>query len=247
MCARTFRDHFSAAEGYARYRPRYPRELFEFLAAIAPDCNLAWDCATGSGQAAVELTPHFDRVIATDASIGQLARAARETAVRFAAALADAAPVPSKSVDLVTVAQALHWLDRDEFYRQARRVAKPEAVVAVWTYPLLTAGDDIDPILHRFAYETVGPWWPEESRHVRNRYRDLELPFAPIEAPPISASAEWTLEHLAGYVGTWSAMHRYRAETGRDPLPKLVAELGPLWGESRTVRWDLRLLVGRVE
>lgn len=245
--SRTFRDHFSAAAGYARFRPRYPRALFEFLADVAPEHGLAWDCATGSGQAAVELAPYFDRVVATDASVGQLARAERKSPAWFVAGLAEAAPLPDSGVDLMTVAQALHWLDRGQFYRQARRVAKPGAVVAAWTYPLLSAGDDVDPILHRFAYETVGPWWPPESRHVRSRYRELELPFPPIDAPPITASAEWTLEHLAGYVGTWSAMHRCRAGTGRDPLPELMAELGSLWGESRTVRWDLRLLVGRVE
>lgn len=245
--SRTFRDHFSAAAGYARYRPRYPQELFEFLAEAAPGHGLAWDCATGSGQAAVELAPYFDRVVATDASVGQIARAERESPARFVAGLAEAPPLPDSGVDLVTVAQALHWLDRDEFYRQARRVAKSGAVVAAWTYPLLSAGDDADPILYRFAYETVGPWWPLESRHVRNRYRDLELPFQPIKVPRFTSAADWGLEHLAGYVSTWSAMHRCRAATGEDPLPELLSELNPLWGESRRVHWDLRLLVGRVE
>lgn len=245
--AETFRDHFSAAAGYALYRPRYPEELFEFLAEVAPGHGLAWDCATGSGQAAVELAPHFESVLGTDASIGQLVRADRRSTVHFGAALAEAAPTADRTVDLITVAQALHWLDRERFYREVRRAVRPRGIVAAWTYPLLVAGDDVDPMLSRFAYETVGRWWPPESRHVRNRYHDLELPFAPIEAPPISASAEWTLEHLAGYVGTWSAMHRHRAETGEDLLPVLVDELEPLWGGSRTVRWDLRLLVARVE
>lgn len=241
-----FADHFHAASGYARYRPRYPPELFAFLAEAAPRTDLCWDCATGSGQAAAGSAQHFARVVATDASLSQLGRTEGHPGIQYAAALASDAPLPSGSIDLVTVAQALHWFDLEAFYREVRRVARPLGVLAAWTYPLLSAGDDVDPILHRFAYDTVGPWWPPEGRHVRTRYRELEFPFARIDAPPFTSSAEWTLDHLAGYLDTWSAMQRYRRDTGEDPLPDLIAELTPVWGERRVVRWDLRLLVGKV-
>ena len=242
-----FRDHFASAEGYADYRPRYPRELFDFLAEIAEGHGLAWDCATGGAQAASELAHHFDRVIGTDASLGQLGRAMRTNGIRFAAALATEVPLRNASADLLTVAQALHWFDLDVFYDEARRTLKPGGVIACWTYPLLTAGEDVDPILFDFAYQTLGEWWPPEGAHVRNRYRDLPFPFPIIEAPEFVSQADWSLDHLLGYASTWSSVARYRASTGQDPLGDLASQLGPLWRGDRTVRWNLRLFLGRNE
>src|SRR5205085_2841298 len=112
-----FRDHFaSAATDYAAFRPRYPAALFAALAESAPGRHVAWDCATGSGQAAIGLAGHFEQVVATDASAAQLSAALAHPRVRYREAPADASGLPPRSVELVTVAQALHWLDRTSFY-----------------------------------------------------------------------------------------------------------------------------------
>ncbi len=59
-----FKDHFSGhAANYAKFRPNYPRQLFEYLVSIAPGRGRAWDCATGNGQAAVGLSAFFECVI----------------------------------------------------------------------------------------------------------------------------------------------------------------------------------------
>jgi hypothetical protein len=72
----TFNDHFSdAAEDYQAYRPKYPEDLFSYLNSLSPGHDLAWDCATGNGQAALGLTPYFDAIVATDASRQQIAKA----------------------------------------------------------------------------------------------------------------------------------------------------------------------------
>src|SRR5690606_4114436 len=69
----TFEDHFSQiAASYAQYRPQYPPTLYAYLAQNAPGRALAWDCATGNGQAALGLAAYFDQVIATDASAEQI-------------------------------------------------------------------------------------------------------------------------------------------------------------------------------
>jgi len=80
----TFRDHFSGHAGsYARWRPGYPRELFEWVASLGGRCRTAWDCATGNGQAAGALAASFDRVVATDASLDQVARAVEYPGVSY--------------------------------------------------------------------------------------------------------------------------------------------------------------------
>jgi ubiquinone/menaquinone biosynthesis C-methylase UbiE len=113
----TFKDHFSGhADSYEAYRPDYPEALFAYLASLVPARKFAWDCATGNGQAAVALMPWFDRVIATDASRKQLDEARDADRITYLAAPAERTPLPDASVDLVTVAQALHWFNLPAFY-----------------------------------------------------------------------------------------------------------------------------------
>ena len=247
----SFSDHYSAnAAGYASYRPRYPRQLFEWLASVAPNRRVAWDCGTGSGQAALGLAELFAHVVATDPSVAQLAHAARHPAVSYAAMPAEQSALASGSASLVTVAQALHWFERNAFYSEAQRVLVAGGVLAVWSYGLLTLHDPaLDALIRRFHGETVGPYWPPERRLVDEGYRELALPFAPVAAPAMAMNAEWTLEQLVGYLSTWSAVQRARAASGVDPLPDLVEELRAVWAADETVRlveWPLALRAARV-
>jgi methylase of polypeptide subunit release factors len=63
------------ADLYAAARPRYPSALFAFIASLADEKQRAWDCGTGSGQAAVALAEHFSEVYATDPSPQQIEKA----------------------------------------------------------------------------------------------------------------------------------------------------------------------------
>ena len=244
-----FKDHFSiAAHEYDRFRPGYPAGLIDFLAGVAPSTGLAWDCATGTGQAAVALARRFDRVIATDASSAQIEHAVAHPRVSYKVAPAEACGLDNHAADLVTVAQALHWLDLERFYAEVLRVARPGAVFAAWTYSLADADPAIDPLVAAF-YEQMGPWWPPERSHVENGYRQLRFPFEPIAAPAFEIREAWPLERLLGYFSTWSAVNRCRKETGRDPVVALGERLAAAWGdpaEPRPVRWPLHLRVGRV-
>ena len=251
--AETFRDHFSSrAAGYATFRPTYPEPLFDWLAGVAPGRSLAWDCATGTGQAARPLARRFDRVIATDASRRQIAtaRAAAPGAnLEYRVAPAEASGLEAHSVDLVTVAQALHWLDLPRFYTEVRRVGRPGAVVAAWCYTTLRIDERIDEVVSGFYDGTVGPCWPPERAHVDSGYRNLEFPFPELDPPAFSMLTEWTLADLTGYLRTWSAVIRYEAERGADPVAPLERELIRRWGDPaqrRRVTWPLRCRIGRV-
>jgi SAM-dependent methyltransferase len=244
-----FRDQFAqAAPAYATFRPRYPAALFGALAANAPARHLAWDCATGSGQAAIGLAEHFEQVVATDASAAQLAAALPHPRVRYQRATAEASGLSAGSVALVTVAQALHWLDRPAFYAEARRVLMPNGVIAAWSYGLIEIGPEVDALIGTFYDRTVGPYWPPERALVETGYRTIDFPFAELALPARHMEGELTLEQLGGYVTTWSAVLRYRAAQGRDPVPELLEQVRPHWGpaRTRTVRWPLAGRVGRV-
>ncbi len=247
-----FSDHFGAVAGhYAEFRPHYPASLFAWLAAQCDRHALAWDCGTGSGQAAQALAAHFAQVHATDASAEQIAHAEAHAGVTYAVVPAERSGLADASTDLVTVAQALHWFDLPAFYAEVRRVLKPGGVVAAWTYGVhTTEGDAIDAAVRRFYHEVVGPYWPPERRHVENGYRELPFPFTRIPAPAFAMQVSWSLAQLLGYLGSWSATARLRKATGSDPLPALGQQLRPLWGDpakTRIVRWPLSLLAGRLD
>src|SRR5262249_11566853 len=156
-----FKDHFSKhATDYAKFRPRYPQKLFDYLGSITPSRQLAWDCGTGSGQAAVGLASVFDRVIATDASEKQIANAQSHDRVEYRVAAAENSGIESETLDLVMVAQALHWFDLDRFYAEVRLVLKDKGVFAASAYNLLHITPAIDEVVSRYYYDVVGPFWP---------------------------------------------------------------------------------------
>jgi SAM-dependent methyltransferase len=244
-----FADHFSRiSTSYAAFRPRYPLRLFELLAGEAPGRRIAWDAGTGTGQAAVGLAEWFDRVVASDASPTQVRRGERHPRVRYVAALAEAGPIRDGAADIVTVAQALHWLDLDRFYAEARRVLAPGGLVAVWTYGRVSVdGGTIDGVLDDFYDGVVGPYWPAERRWVESGYAGLAFPFRPVFIETPAMAAEWTRHQLLAYIGTWSAVVRCLESTGSDPMPGLLARLEPLWAgdERRRVSWTLTVRAGR--
>lgn len=244
-----FKDHFSdLSSDYARFRPVYPEALFDYLADKAPDRDLAWDCATGTGQAARSLVRRFRRVYASDASAQQIQAAGDTAGIEFHRAPAERSGLADTAADLICVAQALHWFDLPRFYAEARRVLKPEGLLAVWSYGLLRTGPAIEDLLEHYYRITVGPYWPPERRWIDTGYRDLDFPFSELETPEFAMRAEWNLDQLLGYLGTWSAGKRYRVATGRDPLQDLRPDLARVWGDAatrHTLSWPLFLRLGK--
>jgi SAM-dependent methyltransferase len=245
-----YHDHFSTvAAPYASCRPQYPEQLFHYLAGVVPGHELAWDCAAGSGQATIPLARVFRRVMATDASAAMLAQAPPHPNVEYRVAPAHTSGLDSASADLVTVAQALHWLELEPFYAEVERVLVPDGVLAVWSYGNQTVDQGpLDRILQRFYRDVVGPYWAPERRHVESGYRTLPFPYAELSAPQFVMRQDWTLLELLGYIGTWSATEGFRQVMGRDPVEELGRQLRPLWGEPslrRPIQWALSLRAGR--
>jgi len=244
-----FEDHFSTQSGlYAQYRPKYPNAIYAYLASIAPARSLVWDCGTGNGQAAVGLAQYFARVYATDASADQIARAYPHEKVEYHVERAETVSLDSASVDLVTVAQAVHWFDLDDFYREVKRVLKPGGVLAVWTYQLPEVSPQVDKALARYNYEVLADFWPPRIRHVQERYQALPFPFEEMAPPSFAMEERWDLDQMAGFLDSWSGTQKYREKRGRHPLEEIWAELAGDWKnekEKRLIRWQLHFRIGR--
>lgn len=244
-----FKDHFSArASDYAQYRPGYPPELIGYLASLAPGKDLALDCGCGTGQLSVLLAEAFGQVVATDASIQQIANAEPHAAVEYRVAPAETSGLDDGSADLVTVAQAAHWFDLDAFYAEVRRVLKPKGVIALVTYGVIKANGEVGRVLDDFYYDVLGAFWPPERRHVESGYREFVFPFAEIAPPAFAMTANWSLAEVLGYVDTWSAVRNIEKVLGRAPYEQFASALTEAWGDPaqrRDIRWPLSLRIGR--
>ena len=245
---RQFKDHFSAlAAGYGRFRPNYSSDLFNHLSSLTPEHKLAWDCATGTGQAALSLADCFDKVIATDASPQQVEQAKKHPCVEYRVAAAENSGLEAGSVDLITVAQALHWFDIPQFMREAKRVLKSKGVIALWTYNLFRVTPEIDAVIDNLYWNTLDGYWAPERKMVESGYADLDMPFQEVALPIFEMSANWSLPQLLGYLGTWSAIGKYREIEGVNPLVETTVTLQQLWGDlslQKEISWPLSVRVG---
>ncbi len=245
-----FKDHFSQhADGYAKHRPDYPAALFEFLAQTAPQREIAWDCGTGNGQAAVALTTHFDRVIASDASAQQIQNAPAHEKINYLVAAAEQTEIASRSVDLITVAQALHWFQFEAFYKEAKRVLKPAGVIAAWCYGLSRINPEVDKVVQHYYTNIVGAYWPPERHYIDEKYHTIPFPFAEVPTPEFHIKVEWDLNEFSGYLETWSATQRFQQNNQQNPISIVRRLLTKAWGathERRVVRWPIYLRLGKV-
>jgi hypothetical protein len=238
-------DFSPIAAAYSAARPGYPGELFSWLASVTPRHGTAWDTATGSGQAAVGLARHFDRVIATDPSAAQLRHAALHPRVEYRVARAEASDLPANSVDLIAAAAAIHWFDLSRFYREAGRVGRSDTVLAAWTYHVARAEPPFDEILWPFYRDVVGPYFAPGARLVDDRYEAIALPGRRLEAPSFTMSARWKASDVVAFVRTWSGVQAWAEATGRDVAAVFSPRLKTVFRdpeESREIRWPVILL-----
>ena len=244
-----FKDYFSKqSDTYLKFRPTYPDELFAYLASLCPEHDRVWDCATGNGQAAISLTKYFKQVIATDASEQQLKNAIQNEKVEYKLALAEDSGIASGSIDLVTVASAVHWFDHPKFYKEVDRVLKPGGVLAVWAYRENRVNDRVNPVIEKLSLEVLRDYWPKESWLVINSYKDLPFPYDRIKTPVFECKAKIDLKGLEGYFLSWSSAQRYISQTGKNPIDAVRKEFNEAWSEGNEVKnitWELTLIVGK--
>jgi len=233
---------------YAQARPTYPDQLFEFLRDQCRETGRAWDCGTGSGQAAVALAKYFRRVDATDVSPEQISNAAAHPAVSYSVQPAEKTDFPGAAFDLVTVAQALHWFDFTRFWPEVRRTLKPGGIFAAWTYTWFHVSNPVDVLIERELLEPIQQYWAPQNRLAWNGYRDIVFPFEDLAVPEIRMTLAWNPEELLAYVGTWSATRRYIEKNGAGIVEELAGRLQSAWGDQarKPVSMEFYLKAGRL-
>lgn len=230
----TFLDRFSdQADLYRRARPAYPSELFQALAALAPGRDLAWDCGTGSGQAAAALSRHFAAVYATDPSTEQLAEAQHVDRVTYRAERAEDVSLPDTSVDLVLAAQALHWFDLNAFYAQVRRVLKPGGVLAAIGYDWMYVDPGVDGVIGTQLMPLLAPHWAEQNALLWDGYRSIPFPGEDVRVGPFAIYLDWSFDEVRDYLLSWSAVRAAQAAGASAPIDAVLERLASSWGYGR--------------
>ena len=243
-------DNFSkGASDYALYRPESPDSVFEFLYAQVRHFDTAWDCGTGNGQVAVRLAERFAKVIGTDISGEQLQEAKKKDNIIYLEERAEHTSLPDQSIDLITVAQAIHWFDLDTFNQEVLRVARPGAVVAAWTYTVLQLTPAVNEVINHLYMDITRPYWDKERALVDAEYKTIPFPFEEIATPVFYIYKQYTLAQLTGYLRTWSGVKHYIKKEQKDPVALILPALEKAWGgeEELQVTWPVHVRAGRVK
>lgn len=244
-------QHFAQnTSAYLQYRPDYPDILFKYLAGLCQQHSLAWDCGTGNGQAALPLAQYFTKVIASDVNHEPLNAALQKDNLFYHCWPAEQTELDDSSVDLITVAQALHWFDLECFYAEVKRVAKPHAIIAAWCYSLGSLTPAVDAVIHKLYHDILGDaYWPKQRRYIDDGYKTIAFAFKKMKTvPEFYTEKQFNLPDLLGYLRTWSAVKEYQMQNKQDPVDLVQDELSMAWGERDkiiTMRWPIHLLVGQ--
>jgi len=243
------KDNFSQqSDLYGKYRPVYPAEFYSYLIHQLKAKTNAWDCGTGNGQVAVELSKHFENVFATDISSNQLAQAVKMDNIMYFVQPAEKTNFPNNTFDLITVAQAIHWFDFEKFYAEAIRTAKDNAIIAVIGYGRLSISKNIDPVIDNFYFNTIGNFWDAERKYIDEEYRTIPFPFKELQCPNFSIRVNWNLEHLIGYLNTWSAVKHFISQNESNPIDNVKLEIEKHWqlNEIKQVSFPLIQRIGLI-
>lgn len=234
---------------YRKFRPQYPQQLLEDIATLVPKKQTLWDVATGSGQVAHALAPHFEQVYAIDINPQQLTHAIPKNNIHYSQQAAEQTTFKAQQFDLITVAQALHWLDAPAFYKEVRRVGKKGGILAVWGYGLLQIEPAINTLIQHYYTQVIGPYWHPARQHIDNQYSSIPFPFEEVNMPNCySIELFWTREELAGYLNTWSSLQHYLAQHTHNPVLDLMEKIKEYWPdkEPKKITFPIFLKVGQL-
>lgn len=245
------KDNFSNhSKQYSVFRPIYPDEAIEFILSLVSNKDCVWDCGTGNGQLAGKLSPFFHQVYATDFSENQIKNAVEKDNIIYEVVSAENVAFKDNSFDLITVAQAIHWFDFDKFYEKVTHTLKPEGIIAVLGYNLMTIDEESDKIIRHLYADVLGDmYWDKERKYLDEQYKTIPFPFQEIPAPVFSQKVNWNLDELIGYLNTWSAVQHFIKANGTNPVDDVRKTFEGIWGKEKQkeVTFPTLLRIGKLK
>jgi SAM-dependent methyltransferase len=242
-------DYSSYAMQYAQSRPGYPEKLFVYLASLVEQHELAWDCATGNGQAALSLTKFFKKIIATDISSDQINHAIKHQQIEYKVCSAEQSGLDNNSIDLVTIASAIHWFNLDRYYNEVQRIIKSGGILAAWTYHVGYVEPPFDKLFLHFYTDILSPYFGARAKLVDEKYSKINLPGKHIDVTDFYVSANWKLFNMLNFINSWSGTQQYIKENEKNPVDLISKELEQIWGDPEkihTIRWRLFIKISRL-
>ena len=232
---------------YKQARPNYSIQIVKEILKHVPERNFAWDCGAGSGQFTQLLAPYFNHVMATDISEAQLQQAPYFENISYQVQAAEQTSIAANSIDLITVAQAIHWFDFDAFYKEVKRVLKPQGVFAAIGYGLIEVQDAaINSLVQQLYFETLNGYWDAERRYIDELYQTIPFPFNEQAVPELRLQYQWSPQQLLSYLKTWSALKHYLDKNDHEPLQR-ISEVLQTAPDNLDVTFPILLRVGTAE
>ena len=177
-------DFDSLLDDYDRYRTGYGPALYDAVFAATPPRPRALDVGAGTGLAARELAPRCRAIVAIDVAPAMLRRC---PVGATALARAEALPFRDGAFDLVSIAQAFHWMEPAPTYRELARVLAPGGVAAVW-----------------WKYEAIGDKTAEAADAAFERVVGKAAPVTPLETKPLPGLADSIFSGASPLVLRWN-------------------------------------------
>ncbi|CAM1373526.1 class I SAM-dependent methyltransferase [Tenacibaculum xiamenense] len=241
------KDNFSLrSDNYAKFRPSYPSDFFDYLSTLVTNKENAWDCGTGNGQIAYQLSKSFQNVFASDISQSQLDNAFKAENIHYSKQPSEKTNFNNQTFDLITVAQAIHWFNFEKFYDEVKRTSRENSILCVMGYGRVRVSDEIDEIIDHFYINVIGKYWDKERSYIDKNYQTIPFPFQEIQTPKFINEHYWNLDHFIGYLNTWSAVKHFTKSNNFNPVKEVQKKLNQYWAknELKKINFPLLLRIG---
>jgi len=161
------------------------------------------------------------------------------------------------SVDLVTIAQAMHWFDLHAFYQQVKWILKkPDGVIAAWCYTVPEVNDSVDSVLNPFYSIDSDPYWEPQLKLIDDKYMSIDFPFEPVEGADHTGPFKFVAEKLMDldeyftYLRSWSAYQTAKTKGVELLRDDMIESFKRAWNEDghdqNVVKFPVYLRIGKV-
>lgn len=221
------------AELYALYRPRYNKDIIDHILGLVRNKDTCIDVACGSGQLTNLLEPHFKQVIGLDKSFEQLKHSSNgPSKIKYVAGSAFDIPAPDNSVDLITTAQAFHWITpHEKFYSEIDRLLRPAGVFSILGYaiPACTSHTKVQSIFRDYYVNVLGSLkrpgepgclWDIYRTEVDNGFTDTKFPWN-VQRKTFNDVVKMPIKNFVGFLHSQSGYKNLLQQGNADPMPML--------------------------